>query len=112
MKLRELLELQDRTETNNVIVVHEDETCHLFISDEDYANFDLGKFGDAEVLYFSAQALDEFTPYLSITCRLEKSPAQTMQETVDEFFDYLDECSNNAGFVRERPGADARMAEG
>lgn len=28
---------------------------------------------------------------------VEELPAQNMQETVKEFFDYLDECSNGAG---------------
>ena len=102
MKLRELLELQDRQDTRNVITVHEGENVHLFISDEDYENFDLGKFGDAEVLYFTTEALREtyYSPmcsYLSITCRLEEPPAQNMQETVEEFLDYLDECANGAG---------------
>lgn len=100
MKLRELLELQDKIETNNVIVVHEGEKCHLFISAGDYENFDLDKFGDAEILYFSAQVYEDDNdafPYLSITCQLEELPKQNMQETVEEFFDYLDECSNGAG---------------
>lgn len=103
MKLYELLETQDRSDTNNVITIHEGEKCHLFISDEDYENFDLDKFGDAEVIYFTAEAIDGIYgicgpfPYLSITCKLEDTPAQNMQETVAEFFDYLDECSNGAG---------------
>ena len=99
MKLRELLELQDRVETNNVITIYEGEKCHLFITEEDYENFDLYKFGNAEVLYFRAEAIDltpGLLPYLSITCQLEELPAQNMQETVEEFFDYLDECSNGA----------------
>ena len=28
---------------------------------------------------------------------VEELPKQNMQETVEEFFDYLDECSNGAG---------------
>lgn len=100
MKLYELLETQDRSDTNNVITIHEGEKCHLFISDEDYENFDMDKFGDAEVIYFTVEAIDGISglfPYLSITCKLEEPPAQNMQETVEEFLDYLDECSNGAG---------------
>lgn len=105
MKLRELLELQNQTEINNVITIYDGESSHMFISDEDYENFDLDRFGDAEILYFTAAAIDEdedsevhtIFPYLSIHALLEEPPKQNMQETVEEFFDYLDECSNGAG---------------
>lgn len=96
MKLRELFELQDRIDTNNVIAIYEGENCHLFISEEDYENFDLDVFGDAEVLRFSVETVYGL-PYLSITCQLEELPKQNMQKIADEFFDYLDECSNGAG---------------
>lgn len=71
MKLRELLELQDRPETNTVITILEGENCHMFMSELDYKYFDLDTFGDAEVLHFRAKDVYGL-PYSSITCQLQE----------------------------------------